>query len=564
MRLGSLILCGLASLAVGALLLLLTRDHEPALRSVAGTYEVRAPAPCGRTIELRHSGRYLSVVGADGRPAGRGELTAGSDPGRVHVSAVVECDGRAEPLRAIVRLGHPTRLTGSIGDRPLTAALSPQPAGERRTATAQRAPANAAAAFLLAVAVVVLAAGAGGALAVRARQPRVIGELLAGIALGPTLLGAVGPGVQAAVFPPDILPALGTASNLGLVFFMFLIGLQLDAGELRRSLGRATTITATSFALPMALGIATAVPLYGALAPDTSFAAFVLFIGVALSITAVPVLARILSERRMLGRPIGVLALAAAASADLAGWCVVALATALSVSGSGGEAARTIALAAGFCLALAVIVRPLLKRAATAVERAEDVADLWIACVLASVLLCAYATEQIGIALILGGFAFGLVMPRGTRLTRDTAHEVEGFVRLLLLPLFFGATGLRIDIGLLDRPALWWITALLIVVAIAGKLGGGTLAARSSGFGWRDAATIGALLNTRGLTELVVLNLGLESGLISDALFTALVLMALVTTCMTGPLLQLLATPSGRPAPAHDSTRLQPIQGGTR
>ncbi len=393
------------------------------------------------------------------------------------------------------------------------------------------------AAFLIAVALVMLVARLFGALAVKLSQPRVMGEVVAGITLGPTILGAISPDLQALLFPSDILPAFGVAANLGLVFYMFLVGLEIDVSQLKGRVSQAVAISNTSVALPMMLGIAVALPLYPLLGPDKKFVAFALFMGVAMSITAFPVLARILVERRMLKRPVGALTLACAAIDDVTAWFLIALATAVATSGGSGEVVRTIALAVVFCLVMALVARPLVGRVSTAYDEAGRVPGGWVVAIFAGVLLSAFVTEEIGIALIFGGFVAGMIMPRHAGLTEDVTRRIEDFVVVLLLPMFFAYTGLKTNVGLLDRPVLWWITGVLIAVAIVGKFFGAALAARLTGFDWRASAVIGTLMNTRGLTELIVLNLALEKGVISDGLFAALVLMALVTTFMAGPLL---------------------------
>jgi Kef-type K+ transport system membrane component KefB len=290
----------------------------------------------------------------------------------------------------------------------------------------------------------------------------------------------------------------------------------------------------------MLLGIAAALPLYKLVGPNKKFVAFALFMGVAMSITAFPVLARILAERRMLKRPLGSLAIACAAIDDVTAWFLIALATTVAVSGSFGEVAKTIGEATAFVLVMFLIVRRILARMATAFDEVGRIPSGWFAAIFVGVLLSAYVTETINIAVIFGGFIMGMVMPRHARLTEEVTRRIEDFVVTLLLPLFFVYTGLKTNIGLLDRPELWLMTAGLIAIAIVGKLAGAAIAARTSGFSWRESAVLGTLMNTRGLTELIVLNLALDAGAISNALFAALVLMALVTTLMAGPLLKLL------------------------
>jgi len=275
--------------------------------------------------------------------------------------------------------------------------------------------------------------------------------------------------------------------------------------------------------------------------PDKPFVAFALFMGVSMSITAFPVLARIIVERRMLKRPMGALALASAAIDDISAWFLIALASAVAAaSGSFGDVAKTIGLAAAFLLLMVFGARRLLARAATAYDEAGRVPVGWIMAIFAGVLISAYLTEEIGVAVIFGAFVMGAVMPRHAGLTEDVTRRVEDFVVILLLPLFFTYTGLRTNMLLLDSWPLVALTAGLLVVAIAGKFGGTVLAARVTGLSWKESGVLGALMNTRGLTELIVLNLALEKGVISPALFAALVIMALITTFMAGPALRLL------------------------
>ena len=456
--------------------------------------------------------------------------------------------------------GREYEVEGEAVDRTLNLSLlrpgsepsADEPPAERISAEEQREAGNRFAAFFIAVAVVMLVARLFGMASVALGQPRVMGEVVAGIALGPTILGAFLPEVQAALFPKDIIPFIGVVSQLGLIFYMFLVGLEIDPSQLKGRIGQVAAISNASVALPMVLGIAVALPIYELVGPDKKFVAFALFMGVSMSITAFPVLARILVERRMLKRPVGALALASAAVDDVTAWFLIALATAVAVAGSSADVIETILLAVGFCLVMALAVRPLLARASTAYDEAGRVPGGWIALIFAGVLLAAYTTEIIGIALIFGAFIMGLVMPRHAELSEDVTGRIEDFVVTLLLPLFFAYTGLKTNVGLLDRPELWIMTVVLIVVAVVGKMFGALLAARITGFDWRSSAVIGTLMNTRGLTELIVLNLALEKGVISEALFAMLVLMALVTTFMAGPFLKLLDPRNELGAPVEE------------
>ncbi len=440
-----------------------------------------------------------------------------------------------------LEVAKPAAAPSSSGKPVLTTATGLPPSGEQFTATKQRtAFTKLVAAVFLAIAIVLIIARAFGAAVARLGQPRVMGEVIAGLALGPSVLGAIAPNVQAMIFPSDILPSFGVAANLGLIFYMFLIGLEVDLKQLKGKAVSAAAISNASVALPLLLGVVVALPLYKLIGPDKKFVAFALFMGVAMSITAFPVLARILAERRMIGRPVGALAIACAAIDDVTAWFLIALASTIALSGSVGAVGETVVEAAAFLLVMALGVRRILARMATAFDEVGHIPGSWFAAIIVGVLLSAYVTEQINIAFIFGAFIMGMVMPRHARLTEEVTRRIDDFVVTLLLPLFFVYTGLKTNITLLDRPALWLITLGLIVVAIVGKLAGAAIAARVTGFGWRASAVIGTLMNTRGLTELIVLNLALEFGAISNALFAALVVMAVVTTLMTGPLLKLL------------------------
>lgn len=478
------------------------------------------------------------------------------------IGAGTYTDGRLEGELECPASGT-TSVAGDAVDRTINLTLLPAgaeqsetgalpPGSERVSAEKEREAGSRFAAFFIAVAAVMLLARLFGMAAAALRQPRVMGEVVAGIALGPTILGAFLPELQAALFPKDIIPILGVVAQLGLIFYMFLVGLEIDLSQLRGRFGQVAAISNASVALPMVLGIAVALPIFEIVGPDTKFLAFALFMGVSMSITAFPVLARILVERRMLKRPVGALALACAAVDDVTAWFLIALATAVAVAGSGVDVIVTILLAVLFCLVMGLGVRPLLARASTAYDEAGRVPGGWIVLIFAGVLLAAYTTEEIGIALIFGAFVMGLIMPRHAELSEDVTSRVEDFVLTLLLPLFFAYTGLRTDIGLLDRPELWLLTAILILVAVAGKMLGAMAAARFTGFDWRSSAVIGTLMNTRGLTELIVLNLALENGVISEALFAMLVIMALVTTFMAGPALKLLDPRNELGAPVEE------------
>jgi Kef-type K+ transport system membrane component KefB len=440
-----------------------------------------------------------------------------------------------------LNVATPVPSTASQAKPALTTPSGLSPAGEKFTATKQRADFNKlVAAVFLSIAIVLIVARLFGAVAIRIGQPRVMGEVIAGLCLGPSLLGAISPSLQATFFPTDVLPALGVVANLGLIFFMFLVGLEVDRGSLKGKVAPATAISNASVAVPMMLGIAVALPLYKLVGPDKKFVAFALFMGVSMSITAFPVLARILAERRMISRPLGSLVIACAAVDDVTAWFLIALAVTIAASGTFGDVAKTIAEAAVYILIMVLIVRRIVARMATAFDEVGRMPGAWFAAIVIGVLLSAYVTEEINIAFIFGGFVFGMIMPRHARLNEEITRRIDDFVVTLLLPVFFVYTGLRTNVGLLDRPELWLITLLLIAVAILGKLLGAAIAARVAGYDWKASSVIGTLMNTRGLTELIVLNLALDVGAITNTLFAMLVIMAVVTTLMAGPLLKLL------------------------
>jgi Kef-type K+ transport system membrane component KefB len=491
--------------------------------TIAGEYKVSPRSECiGGLVEL--SGDNPVKVAAGGKELGHLHYSKGT------IDGTVNCK----------RTGT-AKVTGTAQDRQLALTVGTQPV----TATKQREVEKTFAAFFVAVAIVMLAARLLGVLFARFGQPRVMGEVTAGILLGPTLLGKLLPGVEANIFPTDITPYIAVSANLGLIFYMFLVGLEIDPAQLKGRLTRAAVISNGSVTFAMLLGISVAVPIYGLVGPDKPFLGFALFMGVTMSITAFPILARILVERRMIKRPLGAVALACAAMDDVTAWFLIALASAVAAGGGGGGVLVKIGLVVVFAIFMFTVIRRTLNRASTAFDEAGRVPAGWIVAIFAGILMSAFITEAIGIAIIFGAFIMGAVMPRHAGLTEDVTHRIEDFVVTLLLPLFFAATGLRTNLFLLDRPALWLLTLALIAVAMTGKLFGATMMARFSGLPWRESTVIGTLMNTRGLTELIVLNLALEKGVISEALFASLVIMALFTTFLTGPLLKLL-DPSNR------------------
>lgn len=390
--------------------------------------------------------------------------------------------------------------------------------------------------LLLQVVVIVIAARLTGMLFRRIGQPAVIGEMLAGILLGPSLLGLLFPGALDFLFPASSLGTLKLFSQVGVILFMFLVGMDLDLRHLREKAHSAVMVSHASIMLPMLLGVGLALFLYGSQAPaGVAFSSFALFMGIAMSITAFPVLARILEERGLSKTPLGNTSIACAAVDDVTAWCLLAVVVAIARSNSMGPAFLTIGLALAFVGFMLLVVRPWVDRT---LSKTKLQGRTMMAGTLVFAFAAAWITEVIGIHALFGAFLAGVVAPPQKAFRSALRERLEVLVSILLLPLFFAFTGLRTQIGLLDDAASWLICALVIAVAVAGKLGGSTLAARWTGMSWRDSFSIGALMNTRGLMELIVLNIGYDLGILSQEIFAVMVIMALATTCMTGPLLE--------------------------
>lgn len=373
----------------------------------------------------------------------------------------------------------------------------------------------------------------------RLHQPRVVGEMMAGILLGPSLLGWLVPGVSNVLFPPDSLGALSALSQVGLLLFMFLIGLELDLKHLRE-LGRAAVFTSlASIIVPFIFGCLLAFYLYARLsAPSVNFTGFALFIGTAISITAFPVLARILTERNLLRSKVGALAITSAAVNDAAAWCILAAVIVLVRASTLTSPLWAILFGLGvYVLAMLVGVKRALQKLAPLYEQRGGLTHDMLAIIFLVVLVSGWITEALGVHALFGAFLVGVVMPRHTELTHALWVRIEAIIVVLLLPLYFALTGLRSSIFLISGSANWIICTIIIACAIVGKLGGSSLAARITGLSWREATAVGVLMNTRGMVELVILNIGLDFGIISPTLFSMMVLMALVTTFMASPLL---------------------------
>ncbi len=389
----------------------------------------------------------------------------------------------------------------------------------------------------LALAIVIAAARLFGLLARKAGQPEVVGEILAGILLGPSV---VGDAAAAAMFPTDVRSSLATLANVAVCVFMFFVGLHFDRALLRGQARIATSVSLGAIVVPFALGCLLALYLAGR-QPTTDRVGFVLFMGTAVSITAFPVLARILHDSGLARTTVGGLALACAAIDDVLAWALLALV--IAISGAGGHL-WLVLLVVPFAVLLIAVVRPLLGAAERRVG-AGRLGDLAVLAVVGSGLwLCAQATDRMGLHLIFGAFLFGIAFPRGSSSRRRARllALVERINSLLLLPVFFLIVGLQFDLLRFDGEA-FGVFALILAVAVGGKAGGAYVGARLCGAGSRHALTLAVLLNTRGLTELIALTTGVQLGLLDTGLYSQLVVMALVTTAMTGVLLRFVHPP---------------------
>ena len=372
-------------------------------------------------------------------------------------------------------------------------------------------------------------------------QPSVIGEIIAGIVLGPSLLGMYFPDFSAALFPVESLGNLKFLSQIGLILFMFVIGMELDLKALKNKANEAVVISHASIVIPFALGIGLAYFVYDRFAPEgVKFLAFSLFMGIAMSITAFPVLARIVQERGIHKTRLGAIVITCAAADDITAWCILAVVIAIVKAGTFVSSLYIISLAIIYVVAMLFIVKPFLKRIGDLYGSKDSIIKPVVAIFFLVLILSSYATEVIGIHALFGAFMAGTIMPDVPKFRTIFIDKVEDVAVILLLPLFFVFTGLKTEIGLLNDPYLWKVTFFIILVAVVGKFLGSALAAKFVGQNWRDSLTIGALMNTRGLMELIVLNIGLELKVLTPEVFTMMVIMALVTTFMTGPALDLI------------------------
>jgi Kef-type K+ transport system membrane component KefB len=401
--------------------------------------------------------------------------------------------------------------------------------------------------LLLQIITIIFVARIFGFICRKIKQPTVIGEIVAGIFLGPSFIGWFYPEFSAFIFPPASLSNLQFLSQIGLILFMFIVGMELDLNILKNKAREAIIISHASIVIPFALGVGLAYFIYEEYAPQNiNFLSFALFTGIATSITAFPVLARIVQEKGLSKTKLGNIAITCAAADDITAWCILAAVIAIVKAGSVMSAFYIILLALLYVFSMLKVVKPFLNKIGEKYSNKEGLSKPVVAVFFMTLLLSSYLTEVIGIHALFGAFLAGVIMPPNANFRSIFIEKIEDLSLILLLPLFFVFTGLRTQIGLLDNWSLWQTCFLIIIVAVAGKFLGSALAAKFVGQTWRESMIIGALMNTRGLMELVVLNIGYDLGVLSPEIFAMMVIMALVTTIMTAPALLLINRLSGR------------------
>jgi Kef-type K+ transport system membrane component KefB/nucleotide-binding universal stress UspA family protein len=395
--------------------------------------------------------------------------------------------------------------------------------------------------IILQIITILLVARILGVLFTRIGQPMVIGEIMAGIVLGPSILGNVFPEFSAILFPPESLQIIQVLSQIGLILFMFVIGMDLDISIIRKKASDAIIISQASIIVPFGFGLVLSYFLYPRYTPENiPFHSFALFICIALSITAFPVLARIIQERGWTKTHLGVVAITSAAVNDITAWCLLAIVIALVKAGSIMSAISSIVLAFLYVCFMIIVLKPFLVKMKDAFPTKETMNKGVIAFYFIILLSSAYVTELLGIHALFGAFMAGIIMPADSSFRKILIEKIEDISLILLLPLFFVYTGLRTELGLINEGHLWVTLLIIVLVAVAGKFFGSALSARFVGQSWRDSLIIGALMNTRGLMELVVLNIGYDLGVLPPQIFVLMVLMALITTFMTGPSINLI------------------------
>ncbi|MBL7911531.1 MAG: cation:proton antiporter [Bacteroidia bacterium] len=395
--------------------------------------------------------------------------------------------------------------------------------------------------LLLQIITIIIAARIFGFIFKKIGQPTVIGEIIAGIFLGPSFIGMFFPEFSLFLFPKSSLPNLQFISQIGLILFMFIVGMELDLKTLRKKAHEAVIISHASIIFPFALGMGLAYIIYQTYAPENiNFLSFSLFIGISMSITAFPVLARIVQERQLTKTRIGTIVITCAAADDITAWCILAAVIAIVKAGSVVSSIYIIAMAVAYVFLMLKVVQPFLKRLGDIYSHQDTLSKPVVAIFFTTLLISSYLTEVIGIHALFGAFMAGAIMPQNLHFRNVFIEKVEDVSLVLLLPLFFVFTGLRTQIGLLNDVDLWQTCGLIVAVAVIGKFFGSAVAAKVVGQSWKDSLMIGALMNTRGLMELIVLNIGFDLGILPPSIFAMMVIMALATTFMTGPALDLI------------------------
>ncbi len=514
---------------------------------ISGTWELRgAEAVEPISLHIEQSGRFLEMKW-DQDPPAQCKLVPQNDSAiagtfrleglaSLHVLSVAE-DGEQLAIERPGDAGKTIRFVGHRRDLS-SAAGSGSPA---------RAPGSAPHHLILRllgqIVVILALSQVVGRLFLLIQQPKVIGEMIAGIMLGPSLLGWVWPEVSQAIFAPGTTLYLNILSQVGVVFFLFLIGLELDPRLLQNQGRSAVVVSHASILAPFVFGGLLTIYLYPLVFTDTPamrFSSATLFMGAAMSVTAFPVLARILTDRNLHKTSVGALTIACAAVDDVTAWCILAFVVGFVQSAGLAPALTTAGLSIAYVLTMLFFVRPLLVRLERIYERQGKLRREMTGLIFLMVLASAATTEAIGIHALFGAFLMGAIMPKGSKFVHELNGKIEDFTVVLLLPVFFAYTGLHTHIGLINSRELWMLTGLIVLVACAGKFGGSLVAARVCGMGWRQSSAIGILMNTRGLMELVILNIGRELGVITDAVFAMMVIMAIVTTFLTTPVLNLV------------------------
>ena len=395
--------------------------------------------------------------------------------------------------------------------------------------------------FLIQLIIIIITSRIFGQIFKRMGQPTVMGEILAGIFLGPSFLGTIFPQYLEYVFPPHSLDHMRILSQIGLILFMFVVGMELDIKILKQKARTAFIISNASIIIPFSLGFGLSYFLHDEFAPEgVPFYAFASFMGIAMSITAFPVLARIIRERKLHNNRIEAIAMTSAAINDVSGWCALAFVIAIARAHTIYNSFYTLGATLLYMVVMFFVIRPALSRFSKSKSKNRIIEHSTIAIIFLMMLLSSLCTELIGIHALFGAFIAGVVMPQEWNLRKIITDKIEDVALILLLPLFFVITGLRTEITTLNTFSLWLICSLVVFIAILGKLGGGALGAKITGESNYDSLTIGALMNTRGLMELIILNIGFDLGILKEEVFTMMVIMALFTTFMTTPTLNLL------------------------